>query len=292
MNGKKFERIGIYANMRKKNIIPVAKRLLRLLSGVEIVCEVGLAKSLNITEKSSLDELNSCDLVITLGGDGTVLDVARHLAKSGVPILGVNMGRLGFLTELLPNEIERAIPEILAGNYEIDERMMLEVIVPDTVEKPILGLNEITLDKAGSPRTLHFSIFVSGSAVSEIAADGMIIATPTGSTAYSMASGGAIVAPNVDVILLTTLAPYTLAIRPLIVAAQETVKINYRGRDDINLPHLTVDGQVSVKLPQEGIIEVYKSRHKTKLIDYHRRSFYDVLRTKLGWGPPPPTRNH
>ncbi|MCD6595513.1 NAD(+)/NADH kinase [bacterium] len=291
MNNKHFKRVGIYANVKKKNIIPVAKKLLHLLNDVETFCEYGLAEYLDIQNRATLPELNNCDLVITLGGDGTVLNVARNLSESEVPILGVNMGKLGFLTELNPDEIEQAIPAILAGDYEIDERMMLEVIAPNVANTPIIGLNEITLDKAGSPRTLHFSIFVSGNPVSHIAADGIIIATPTGSTAYSMSSGGAIVAPNMDVTLITTLAPYTLAIRPLIVAGKEIVEIKYKGRDDKNPPHLTVDGQIDIELMQEGIIKIYKSRHKTKLINYHRRSFYDILRTKLGWGPPPPTRH-
>jgi len=287
---QKISRVGVFANVRKKGVEAVARRLFGLLKDVDIVVESDLARLLGLDNGVSLEEFADLDLIITLGGDGTVLKTARILAKRQIPILGVNMGRLGFLTELLPDELDEAMPKILAGEFRIDRRMMIETFVEGITAEPVVGLNETTVDKAASPRTLHFTIKVSGEEVSHIAADGFIVATPTGSTAYSMAAGGAIVAPHLEVLLLTAIAPYTLSMRPLIVSGDDVVEISYQCRDTENPPHLTVDGQTRIQLGIDSVITVRRSEYKAKLVSYHRRSFYEVLKTKLGWGPPPPTR--
>ncbi len=230
MDERKIESVGIYANMHKRGVIQVARKLLDMLAELNVVCECELAKALQLERKANFSGLGQCDIVITLGGDGTVLESARNLAKYDVPILGVNLGRLGFLTELLPTELEIAIPEIVGGKFTIDSRMMLEAKILDYSGETLIGLNEVTIDKAGSPRTLHFNVIVSGNAISHIAADGFIVATPTGSTAYSMASGGAIVVPSMNALLLTAIAPYTLAIRPLIVSGDDIIRIEYKNR--------------------------------------------------------------
>ena len=264
-----------------------ARKLIKILSDLDVVVEKSLAQLLGLSDGVELDDFGGVDMTITLGGDGTVLEAARKLAKFEIPILGVNMGRLGFLTELLPDELENAIPDILEGHFKLDARMMIETYVDGRTPEPVIGLNEATVDKAASPRTLHFTVRVSGEEVSHIAADGFIVATPTGSTAYSMAAGGAIVAPHLEVMILTAIAPYTLSIRPLIVSGDDVVEISYHCRDAKNPPHLTVDGQTRISLGVDDTVLIRRSRYRTYLVNYHNRSFYEVLRSKLGWGPPP-----
>jgi len=290
MTRPKIERVGIYANLHKTRVFAVAHGLLEILKDVDVLVEQKLAREIDASNGVTLPGLCKADMVITLGGDGTVLSAAREFSACGIAILGINMGRLGFLTELLPDELGDALPQIIAGNYTIDERMMIDVTVPGLVEEPLLGFNEATIDKGGSPRALHMTVSVSNSPVGDISADGFIVATPTGSTAYSMATGGAIVEPHLNAILLTALAPYTLAIRPLIVSDKQFIEVKYSGRDNNNMPHLTVDGQVTIELPQEGSVVIKRSAHTAKLIKFKKNSFYDILRTKLGWGPPPPAR--
>jgi NAD+ kinase len=283
----RIETVGIIANLNKLDAIKAVKPLMTLLSEVNIKIDAQLADKLKIPDGVSIRELGSVQIVIVLGGDGTVLAVARKLAPFGVPILGINMGRLGFLTELLPNECETAIPNIIAGDYDIEERMMLQVEIPEHSNEPIIGLNEVTIDKGASSKLMSHTIYVSNSLISHVISDGLIIATPTGSTAYSMAAGGAIISPSMDAFIITALAPYTLAIRPLLVSGNEIIKVYYKITKKKFHPHLTIDGQVYYKLPESGSITVRRSKYRAKLISYHRRSFYDILRTKLGWGPPP-----
>ncbi len=282
--------VGIFADPRKSGVISVAQRLAGMLSGVDVLWEDSLSKAAGFGDGVPVEELSNAQMVITLGGDGMMLTAARIFSRSKVPILGVNLGRLGFLTDLLPDELGRAIPNIINGDYRVEERMMFETIVPGIRDEPLLGLNEATIDKGGSPRILHLTVYVSGSLVSHIWADGIIAATPTGSTAYSMAAGGAILSPKMEAFIITSLAPYTLAIRPLIVGADDIIEIHYESKDDVNLPHLTVDGQISLTLYQQGAVIVRHAGHNARFVTYHRRSFYDVLRTNLGWGPPPYAR--
>jgi len=283
----RIESVGIYADPKKPDTISSARTLAGTLRDIEVLWEKRLARAAGLGDGVPTKELGAAQLVMTLGGDGTMLAAARDLAPAGVPIMGINLGRLGFLTALLPHELEHAIPEILAGNYRVEERMMFETSVAELQAEPMFGLNEMTLDKAASPRILHLTVYVSGHLVSNIGADGVIVSTPTGSTAYSMAAGGAILAPGIEAFIITALAPYTLAIRPLIVSANDIVEIQYTSRDADNPPHLRVDGQTSIRLPSHGVAIVRRAQCMARFVSYHKRSFYDVLRTKLGWGPPP-----
>ena len=287
--GKKLKSVGIFANLKKGSVQNALKRLIENLGNTKYLIEEKLSEKLGVGPKASIEQLSKTDMIIVLGGDGTMLLAARLFSKYGVPLLGVNLGRLGFLTELMPDEFSEAIPRIIDGNYEIEERMMLQAFAPNIVNEPLCGLNEVTIDKGGSPRLLSLSVAVSCRLVSHINADGIVIATPTGSTAYSMAAGGAIMAPHTDAFIITALAPYTLSIRPLVVGSKEIIEIEYKTHDKENLPHLTVDGQVCFILGESGKVIVKRSEYKAKLVSYHKRTFYDVLRTKLGWGPPPLT---
>ncbi len=279
--------VGVFADPRKSSVVSAAHRLKSILHSVDVLWAKDISQSAGFGEGVSAAELGNADIIITLGGDGTMLAAARNLAQYEVPILGVNMGRLGFLTDLSPEELGTALPAILSGEYWVEERMMLQAEANEILDETLLGLNEVTIEKGGSPRIIHLTVYVSGCLVSHIWADGIITATPTGSTAYSMAVGGAILSPQMNAFIITALAPYTLAIRPLIVSSNDVVEIHYDSSDPEKLPHLTVDGQTTLELLQEGVVIIKKSPYSARFAKYHRRSFYDVLRTKLGWGPPP-----
>lgn len=291
-NAGRILKIGMVANLSKKSVIDIVREAISYSGDTEVFLENELARKLGHKKGATLDKLGRiADMILVFGGDGTMLWSARQFAKFGKPLLGVNIGRLGFLTELLPDELPDALPKILAGDYEIDERMMLETNSPRIIKKSVPALNEVTLDKGVSPRTMDISVYVSGCLVSNMNSDGLIISTPTGSTAYSMSVGGAITAPQMEAILLTAIAPYTLSIRPLIVNGDENIEIRYRGKDGKNLPSLTMDGQVRFEMPVEGTIKIKRAEYKARLVNYHRRSFYDILRTKLGWGALPAVKD-
>src|SRR5690606_37465050 len=195
------------------------------------------------------DSLDEVDLLLTLGGDGTLLRGARMVARSGVPVLGINLGHLGFLTSLSPEEMDAGLDRLMAGNTLLDERMVLEIraeAADGTVHSSALAINDAVLHRAGVARMLRLAVYVHGEEVGTYSADGIILSTPTGSTAYSLSAGGPIVAPVVDCIIATPICPHTLAVRPLILSAAETVTVEVLSPTEELI--LTVDGQERANL--------------------------------------------
>lgn len=224
------------------------------------------------------------DFVIVLGGDGTLLSTARSVARAGIPILGVNLGSLGFLTEVKQEEIEQALAEVDAGKAELSERPMLHVQV-QRESKCVANyeaLNEVVLNQSAVARITDFEVRVNGNFVANYKADGVIISTPTGSTAYSLAAGGPILSPNVAGFVITPVASHALTNRPLVV--QDTAVIEARILVTREQAYLTVDGQVGTQLIESDVVRCQKSEYAVKLVKPHGRSFFDVLRTKLKWG--------
>jgi NAD+ kinase len=224
------------------------------------------------------------DFVIVLGGDGTLLSTARSVARAGIPILGVNLGSLGFLTEVKQEEIEQALAEVDAGRAELSERPMLHVQLQrdgkciTTYE----ALNEVVLNQSAVARITDFEVRVNGNFVANYKADGVIISTPTGSTAYSLAAGGPILSPDVPGFVITPVASHALTNRPLVV--QDTAVIEARILVTREQAYLTVDGQVGSHLAECDVVRCRKSDYTVKLFKLPGRSFFDVLRTKLKWG--------
>lgn len=284
--GKEIKSAAIFCNIQKDGIEDYIHRLADILdqNDVEWHIEANAATFLGVNGFVR-KELPDVDIVFVLGGDGTMLATARSVERKEIPILGINLGRLGFLTELDTDEIEDAIPEIIAGNYAIDSRIMLEVQLSGEYERQC-ALNELVLDRGQSPRFVNHEIFVSGQLVAQIAADGLIISTPTGSTAYNMSAGGAIMSPDMKAFQIIALSPYTLSIRPVVISADETVKIIYSCDSRWN-PRVSLDGQLGLEIPYNGEIIVKKADYSAHFVHYHMRSFYSVLHRKLGWALPP-----
>ena len=224
------------------------------------------------------------NFVIVLGGDGTLLSTARSVAHAGIPILGVNLGSLGFLTEVKQEEIEPALAEVDAGRCEMSLRPMLHCQVrrEDKCVATHDALNEVVMNQSAVARITDFEVRVNGHFVANYKADGLIISTPTGSTAYSLAAGGPILSPEVSGFVITPVASHALTNRPLVV--KDAAIIEARILVTREQAFLTVDGQVGTPLVDNDVVICKKSEHNVKLFKFAGRSFFDVLRTKLKWG--------
>ena len=223
------------------------------------------------------------DLVVVLGGDGTLLSIARH-ASARLPILGVNMGELGFLTEVTEPEALRMLGRVLAGDYELDRRMTLAASL-ERDGKPIRrfrALNDAVLSNGSLARVVGFAVLVDGLPLASYRADGLIVATPTGSTAYSLSAGGPVVEPTVQALLVSPISPHTLSNRPVVLRPEAVVRIVIGEREQDAI--LTIDGQETTRLRARDEIVVRRGRQAVSLVRSPDRTYYDVLRSKLGWG--------
>jgi NAD+ kinase len=231
-----------------------------------------------------LVEPTGIDVLLTLGGDGTMLRGARFLAGHPAPILGVNMGRLGFLTACSADELETAVRRVTAGEFSAQKRLALEAEVVDAhgMHRQLRALNDVVLDKRGTARVLKLNVEVDGDLVGRYQADGVIIATPTGSTAYSLSAGGPIVVPTASSILVTPVAPHTMGMRPLVVDGDAVIRV--RAEDSKDDLWVTVDGQVDASMGRGATLEVRAAAAPVRLVRFGGSTFYSRLRGKLGWG--------
>lgn len=227
------------------------------------------------------------DMVLVLGGDGTLLSMADRIGEAGsrVPILGVNFGSLGFLTEVTLAELYPSLESAVSGKAHVEDRLMLRTDITRH-DKPFaehIALNDVVVTKTARSRMIDLSVSVGGEFLTRVKADGLIIATPTGSTAYNMAAGGPIVQPNVDALILTPIAPHTLTNRPIVIPGRSHVHVqpNMEDRDEV---FLTFDGQDGFQLQAGDRVAVRQRDIPLRLIRPSTRSYYEVLRTKLKWG--------
>lgn len=237
----------------------------------------------------TLDELRArCDLVIVVGGDGTLLRAARLLAPTDTPIVGINLGRLGFLTDISPCELEALLGQILAGKYEEDSRLLLERQVapqPKSGESA-LALNDVVVQKWNTARMIEFETYVDGDFIHAQRADGLIIATPTGSTAYALSGGGPLIHPGINALLLVPICSHTLSNRPIVISGDSQVEVRICESDR---PHVRVvcDGQTYGAVARGESLFVSKSKHRARLLHPPGYDHYELLRAKLGWGGHP-----
>lgn len=283
--------VGVLANLDKDNALPLSARLLEWLHdrGVEALLLEELAAALPGAPPAATmaDMAAEAGFLIVLGGDGTLLSAARRAAgHGGVPILGVNLGHLGFLTELEEGDLLTALPELLEGRYEIDERMILECAIHAEGSEPerFLAVNDIVVTKGPFARLIRLSLAAEAGPVVSYRGDGMIVSTPTGSTAYSLSAGGPVLHPQVQGILVTPICPHTFYSRPLLVAASERLRLDIDvapgswGRVDVAL---TVDAQEGRMLRPGEWVEVAASSACARLVRRQGWNFYEVLRRKL-----------
>lgn len=221
------------------------------------------------------------DMAIAFGGDGTILATARTIAGRTTPILGVNLGKLGFLTEVATDELDATIDDVLAGRTTVEQRLMLDAETPSLPGRVFRAVNDVVIDNSGHPRLIDLATFIDGAFAVTYRADGLILSTPTGSTAYALSSGGPIVVPTSRVIGLTPIAPHTLSGRPLVVPESTEIQVEVRNAEEVQF---VVDGQTQGVLKPPVEFRVRKSEHTLHLVRRPGRSYFDVLRAKLFWG--------
>jgi NAD+ kinase len=279
--------IGIIAKNNIEEPFEITKKLSNWLKerGVEVYVEKELGKKIrhpNSIDRTDIPKL--VDVILVFGGDGTFLGVAREACKYGTPILGINLGGLGFLTEVTVDELYPMMERIIDGDYEVEDRQML--ITSIRRGKKNIGtyevLNDVVINKGALARIIDLAIYIEDSHVTTYKADGIILATPTGSTAYSLSAGGPIVHPGIPVTIITPICPHTLTNRPLVVSSEMKVEIKVTTQEPDT--YLTLDGQIGVRLKTGDLIEVKRTDTSVKLIKSPFRDFFSILKTKLMWG--------
>jgi NAD+ kinase len=312
-----MQSIGIFATPGKERVPDLLRRLIVLAEERGISLHIERENAIQIgREDLGEDEetLARCDAILVLGGDGAVLGAARAAAPYRTPVLAVDLGRLGFLSAVRPEQIEDAFDLLVRDGFEIEERMMLDAqvlrgqgtgaanrkqlaaptpVATHRVFRPEhvgggIGLNDAVVAKSAIARILRLSIFVEGDQVAELRADGLIISTPTGSTAYALAAGGPIVHPGVPLLLVCPICAHSLTQRPFIVGPNEVLEVHADWEGDEVSPGeleamLTIDGQVGVVLQPGDMVRVRRSEHKARLLRRPSESFYDRLRQKMSW---------
>jgi len=280
--------VTIVAKRHAPQAARAALRCAKLLDrrGVAVTFDPETARALGRRKDARLlgGRSKPADLYVVIGGDGTLLMAARAIALNPRPILGVNLGGLGFLTETAPDEMDHALAEILAGRYELDPRIGLEVTVVRggrTIMRQ-WTLNDAVINKSALARIIEIDLSIDREPVTTYKADGLIISTPTGSTAYSLSAGGPIVHPNLEAFLVTPICPHTLSLRPLVVPDRSVAEMSLRAGD--SEVYLTLDGQVGHPLKQKDKVRVRRSRQPILMVRSPRRSYFEVLRRKLHWG--------
>lgn len=292
MSREPFRNIGLIAKSESEQALYSLRQLVHYLQGrdAHVILDRELSSALpelKLQAASRAQMGESCDLVIVVGGDGCLLGAARALSRYGVPVLGINRGRLGFLTDILPSEIESRVGQVLDGDYSVEQRFLLDLEVRRG--KSVVGegaaLNDVVLLSGDSVHMIEFELYVDGVYVYNQRSDGLIISTPTGSTAYSLSGGGPIMHPTLDAMVLVPLNPHTLTSRPLVIDGNSEIKI--RITTPKVRPLASCDGQEGVRVQQDDVICVRKRPHRLKLIHPPGHDFYEVCRSKLGWSSRP-----
>lgn len=288
--------IGVVGNINKQDVPAAVGSLAGILvrRGHRFLLHVALREALGpldpLAEFVEPEELRRrSDVVIAFGGDGTMLSTSRFLAGSGVPLVGVNLGKLGFLAEFSVDSLEQMLDELLAGTTRTVERTLVTATFPGNPDQePLVALNDIVIDKRGSTLMLQLETYVNGDFLGAYNADGLIVATPTGSTAYALAVGGPVVTPSSKVFVIAPIAPHMLTARPVVVPDTATIEViptsHYPGNDSV---HVYADGQVHRNVPMPTRVVITRYEHCAYLVKRTTTTYFDVLRAKLLWGREP-----
>lgn len=278
--------IGLIGNTKKPEISEVLPRYLARLREIQFpfILEENTAKVIGDTKSITFaaEQLpKHCDLVLSFGGDGTFLSSAHLVMNHPVPILGVHLGGLGYLAEVSLDELFDRTDALLKGNYMVENRMVLEARVNNSKEV-YHALNEVTIDKAGYIRTIRLRTCIDGKYLNTYTADGLILATPTGSTAYSLSTGGPILEPTMKAIILAPICPHTLLHRPVVIRDDKVIEVEVTSSHTEVM--VTMDGQIATRQAPGVRVTIKKAKYPMQLVRFPGRYFYDVLREKLNWG--------
>jgi NAD+ kinase len=282
-----MKNIAVFAKMHDPRCQGVAGELCNWLEehNCQPLLEAHLARHLGCEGIAADDISSRADMVVVLGGDGTLISTARIIGERDIPILGVNLGSLGFLTEIALDELYPALEKCLCGDFHVSERIMLQAVLERDGREIAshLVLNDVVINKGALARIVDLKTTVNSLDLTTFKADGLIISTPTGSTGYSLSAGGPIINPTMNCIVITPICPHTLTNRPIVIDDGSVVAIKVNSLDDKDI-YLTLDGQVGLELRSGDRIQVAKAEHTAKLVMSEKRDYFAVLRTKLKWG--------
>ena len=238
----------------------------------------------NDVKAVSRDEIHSCDLIVVVGGDGSILGVARDFARSQIPVVGINRGSLGFLADISPNEIEKQLFRVLEGDYRVEEHFLIQQTVhrASGIAHESAALNDVVVSSGSLSRMMEFKLSIDDEFVYEQRSDGLLVSSPTGSTAYSLSAGGPIMHPRLDAIAIIPMYPHTLTSRPIVVPGNFKLRIEVG--HETHGARTSSDSQVDFELAPDDVIEISKHAHVLQLIHLTTHSFYEACRSKLDWG--------
>lgn len=284
--------VGLVANVEKPASLPLTREAVRLLRarGLRVQADPATVQAAGLdvpARASSADLASACDLLLVFGGDGTILRVAREIAGHATPLLGIHVGRLGFLAQVRTDQLARAVEQIEAGDYRIESRsLLLAEHVPAPGGRrpaiaPVRALNDLVFSRGEVSRLIELEVFVDDEELTRYRCDGLVVASPTGSTAYSLAAGGAIVSPSAKVFTVTPICPLTLTNRSVIVDLDSTLRVRVATRK--LRTHLTADGQVAVRLGFGDDVVIRRAPDEVRLLALGGNSFFQTLRQKLHW---------
>ena len=281
----KFSHISLSTSSEDKRVLPIATQVHEILTnaGIKVSYDKNLSKLENLTKtkfKSSNHIIKNSELLIAIGGDGTMLNCSRRYGSKGIPILGINLGNVGFLTDIAPKEITSRLLEVIKGDFIKDKRFFLEASLQKKNES-FIALNEIVIHSGAIAQLIEFDLHIDNRFVYRQKADGLIVNSPSGSTAYSLSGGGPIVHPNLDVITLLPMFPHRLNTSPLVVSGGS--KITIKMIEKKNKSVLSMDSHNSLKLRQGDVITISKGKSSLILIHPRGHDFYEACRNKLGW---------
>lgn len=283
-----FPTVGLVGRAGNPQVVESIGAVARFLlgAGVELVVEAATAAMLASHELDTEDRAGlsaRCDLIVVVGGDGSILGVAREVAHSGVPVVGVNRGGLGFLADVSPEQIEDKLGAVLAGRYTVDERSLLDARIErgTTVVGASTALNDVVVHAGAASRMMDFELFINGDFVYRQRSDGVIVATPTGSTAYALSAGGPIMHPGLDAIVVVPMFPHTLTSRPLVVRGDAEIEIVVGS--SATAPQVSCDSQVDYAVRPGDAVTIKKHAHALHLAYPLGHSFFESCRSKLDW---------
>tara|TARA_B100001167_G_C16760463_1_gene301079 strand:- start:224 stop:1129 length:906 start_codon:yes stop_codon:yes gene_type:complete len=286
-DGEKAKKIGVFCKPKAPSATDILGRLIPWLrkQDYHIFLDTGTAAIINESSSYEKREISQqADLLIVLGGDGTLLSVARAAHPHNIPILAVNLGSLGFLAEISIEELYPTLENILAGKFEIENRMLLNACIWRNGEKveDHNVLNDVVINKGAVARVINLQVLVDGQYMTSYRADGLIIATPTGSTAYSLSAGGPIIHPSMHTLVLSPICPFTLTNRSILIPDQSVIQVKLAAEyDDVRV---TLDGQEGYDMRVGDILEIKKTKTSLQLIRGPNKNYYQILRDKLHWG--------
>ena len=284
---KSIRRVGLIANPEKPSSIPLVRRAISLIraSRRAAITDEKTAALLGIDIPKFPDAASltrQVDLLMVFGGDGTMLRIARETAGSRTPLIGINVGSLGFLTDVQSHQLPLALKQIWAGETILDSRSLIQATVQPHAERvDEIALNDFVISRGAAPRLIDLDVTVDGESLTRYRCDGLIVCTPTGSTAYSLSAGGAVVSPTADVFTLTPICPHTLSNRSVVVGLDSTVRVTVLSPKTDT--YLTADGQKIIPLSTNEVVTIRRSKHSIRLLHLSGSSFFETLRRKLNW---------